>query len=97
VAVGVWDATIASLAYLVLLPLLALFVSPFFLLGYVIDLPAVAVPVLAKGIARGEVGRVLASLPCFLAIRFVNSVFMLRAVWAELVLGQRLLVYEKGH
>ncbi len=60
-------------------------------------MPAVAVPVIAKGIERGELGRVLLSLPCFLAIRLVNSIFMLRAMWSELVLGRRFLVYEKGH
>lgn len=97
VAVGIWDATIASFAYLVLLPLLAILVNPLFLLGYVIDLPAVAVPTLKAGIGRREVGRVLASLPCYFVLRFVNAVFMLKAVWAEAVLGQRLLVYEKGH
>ena len=96
-AVQVWDATIASLAYLVVLPLLAVLVHPLFLLGYVIDLPAVAVPVLAAGIKRGEVGRALLSLPCFLLIRMANSVFMLRAFWSELVLRRSLLIYEKGH
>ena len=96
-AVGLWDATMASLAYLLLLPLAAIFIHPLFLLGYVIDLPAVAVPVIVKGIQRGELGRVLLSLPCFVPIRLVNAVFMLRAVWSELVLGRSLLVYEKGH
>jgi poly-beta-1,6-N-acetyl-D-glucosamine synthase len=96
-AVGLWDATIASLAYLLVLPLLAIFVHPLFLLGYVIDLPAVAVPVILKGIERGELGCVLLSLPCFLVMRLVNSVFMLRAIWSELVMGRTLLVYEKGH
>jgi len=96
-AVGMWDATVASLAYLVLLPLLALFVHPLFLLGYVIDAPAVAVPVIARGIQRGELGRVLLSLPCFLLMRLVNAAFMLRAIWFEFVLGRSLLVYEKGH
>jgi cellulose synthase/poly-beta-1,6-N-acetylglucosamine synthase-like glycosyltransferase len=96
-AVHVWDATIASIAFLVLLPLLTLFVHPVFLLGYIIDLPAVAVPVVASGIKRGELGRVLASLPCFFVMRFVNAVFMLRAIWSELVAGKTLAVYEKGH
>jgi biofilm PGA synthesis N-glycosyltransferase PgaC len=97
VAVGLWDATMASFAYLILFPILALTIHPFFLLGYIIDLPAIAVPVLAKGWSRGEIGKAMISLPCFFALRFVNSVFMLRAVWAELVLGKSLLVYEKGH
>jgi biofilm PGA synthesis N-glycosyltransferase PgaC len=97
IAIGMWDATIASFAYLVLLPLLALFIHPLFLLGYFIDLPAIAVPVIAKGIERGELGRVLVSLPCFLLMRMVNALFMLKAVWAEFVIGRPLLVYEKGH
>lgn len=96
-AVGLWDATIASVAYLILLPLLAVLIHPLFLLGYLIDLPAVAIPVIAKGVERGELGRVLLSLPCFLVLRLVNSVFMLRAVWSEFVVGRSLLVYEKGH
>jgi biofilm PGA synthesis N-glycosyltransferase PgaC len=97
VAVAVWDATIATLAYLLLLPLLALFIHPLFLLGYIIDLPAVAVPVIAKGIQRGELGRVLGSLPCFILMRLVNAIFMLKALWSEVVLSRPLLVYEKGH
>lgn len=96
-AVGLWDATVASLAYLLLLPLLAIFLHPLFLLGYVVDLPAVAIPVIAAGIKRGELPRVLTSLPCFLLMRLVNSAFMLRAVWSEVILGRRLCIYEKGH
>jgi cellulose synthase/poly-beta-1,6-N-acetylglucosamine synthase-like glycosyltransferase len=97
IAVGVWDATIASLAYLVLLPLAMVLVHPLFVLGYIIDLPAVAVPALIKGFRRREFGRVLLSLPCFFVLRFLNAVFMLKAFWAELVLRTPLLVYEKGH
>lgn len=96
-AIGLWDATIASFAYLALFPFLALKFHPLFLLGYFVDLPAVAVPVLLKGWSRGETQRVATSLPCFFAIRFVNAAFMLRAIWSEVVLGKSLLVYEKGH
>jgi len=95
--VQVWDASISSLAYFVLLPLLAALIHPLFLLGYVIDLPAVAVPVVVKGIQRGELGRALVSLPCFIVMRFVNAAFLLHAIWCELVVGRTLLVYEKGH
>jgi biofilm PGA synthesis N-glycosyltransferase PgaC len=97
VAVAMWDASIASIAYLLALPVLALLVSPLFLLGYLIDLPAVAVPTVAAAWRRGEVGRALASLPCFLALRVVNAVYILRALVAEVVLRRRLTVYEKGH
>jgi biofilm PGA synthesis N-glycosyltransferase PgaC len=97
VMISLWDAIFASLAYLVLLPLLAVFASPLFLLGYLIDAPAVAVPVLIKAAERREVGKALASLPSFFVLRTVNSVFLLKAIWSEWVLRKRLTVYEKGH
>lgn len=97
VAVAFWDAAVASLAYLILLPLLAILVDPLFLLGYLIDAPVVLVPVLAQAVQRREVGRALTSFPSFFLLRIVNGVYMLRALWTELVLRRPLLVYEKGH
>ncbi len=97
VAIGLWDATIASIAFLFLIPLLALLLSPAFLLAYLIDIPAVLVPVLIKAGRRGEVGLALRCLPGFFVIRFVNAVFVLRALWDEFVPGRSLVVFEKGH
>ena len=97
VAVAFWDATIAALAYLVVLPLLALLIDPLFLLAYVVDWPTVAVPVVYAAARRGEVRRALASLPAFFVLRLVNAAFVLRALWDEGVRGRRLTVYEKGH
>jgi biofilm PGA synthesis N-glycosyltransferase PgaC len=97
VAVALWDATFASVAYIFLLPLLAVFISPFFLLCYLIDIPAVVVPVLYTAIKRREVGRALTSLPGFFVLRFVNAIFLLRALWFELVMSKPLKVFEKGH
>ncbi|HTL05674.1 MAG TPA: glycosyltransferase [Gemmatimonadales bacterium] len=98
VAVSLWDALIASLVYLVVLPALALWLrNPWLLLGYVIDVPAVLVPVLAGALRRGEAGRALLSVPAFFVLRTVNAVFFLRAAWAELVRGQSFRTYEKGH
>jgi poly-beta-1,6-N-acetyl-D-glucosamine synthase len=97
VAVALWDATVASIAYMFLLPLLAIFVNPLFLLGYLIDIPAVVVPVLYKAIQRKEVCRAMASLPGFFVLRFVNAVFLLQALWLEFVMQRPLKVYEKGH
>ena len=88
---------LGALAYLFLLPLLALLVSPLFLLGYLIDTPALLVPVLFGAVARGEAGRALGSLPAFWVLRLVNSAFFLEAVWTEVVLRRRFDVYEKGH
>jgi cellulose synthase/poly-beta-1,6-N-acetylglucosamine synthase-like glycosyltransferase len=98
VAVAFWDATIAAAVYLVLLPILAvLFANPWILLGYVIDAPAVLVPVLVGAARRGEIRRAIASVPAFFLLRTVNAAFFLRAVCAELLLGRSFHRYEKGH
>lgn len=97
VAIGVWDATIASLALLVLLPLLAIFVSPIFLLGYFIDIPAVLIPVLYRAKQRGEVGKAIRSIPGFFVLRFVNAWYVLVALWREVITKNRLATFEKGH
>ncbi|HEY8163993.1 MAG TPA: glycosyltransferase, partial [Gemmatimonadaceae bacterium] len=70
VAVSMWDATIASLVYLLILPVLTLyFRAPWLLLGYLIDAPAILVPVLAGAAPRGEMRRALASMPAFFVLR----------------------------
>jgi biofilm PGA synthesis N-glycosyltransferase PgaC len=98
VAVSCWDAVVASLLYLIVLPLAAALTrNPWLLLGYVIDIPAVIVPVLAGAAPRREIGRALASLPAFFVLRTVNSMFFLMAVWNEVIRGRSLRVYEKGH
>jgi biofilm PGA synthesis N-glycosyltransferase PgaC len=97
VAVALWDAVVASVFYLLVLPILAVLIHPVLLLGYLIDAPAVAGPVIFKGLQRGELLKVITSLPCFFVLRVVNGVFMLTALWSEIVMGRRLLVYEKGH
>jgi poly-beta-1,6-N-acetyl-D-glucosamine synthase len=97
VAVALWDATVASMAYMFLLPLLAVLVNPLFLLAYLVDIPVVAVPVMYAALQRKEVGRALSSLPSFFVLRLVNSFFLLHAFWRELVVDRPLLVYEKGH
>jgi poly-beta-1,6-N-acetyl-D-glucosamine synthase len=98
VAVSLWDATLAAFLYLMALPLLALALrNPWLLLGYVIDVPAVMVPVVAGASRRGEVGRALASIPAFLLLRTVNAMFFLRAICSEWVLGRSFRTYEKGH
>jgi biofilm PGA synthesis N-glycosyltransferase PgaC len=98
VGVALFDAVVASLIYLIVLPILAIVLaSPLLLLVYVIDVPAVLVPVLVAARRRGEVGRALVSLPSFFVLRAVNGFFMLEALWTEVVLRKPLLVYEKGH
>lgn len=98
VVVSAWDALMGGLLYVFILPLLTLwFLNPLFLLGYVIDAPITLVPILYKGIQRKEGMKVLLSFPSFLILRIVNSFFILEAFWSELVTGNRLLTYEKGH
>jgi poly-beta-1,6-N-acetyl-D-glucosamine synthase len=98
VVVALWDATIASVAYLLLLPLLAIvFRNPFFLLGYIIDAPAVLVPVLLGARNRRHAGLIVSSIPAFFFLRTVNSVFMLEAFFSELILKKKFCVFEKGH
>lgn len=97
VAVGFFDAIISPPVTLIVLPLLAALVSPWYLLGYVIDIPMLAVPVLLGARRRGELGRALVSIPAYFVLRLANCWYMLSAVIAELVLRRRLEVYEKGH
>jgi poly-beta-1,6-N-acetyl-D-glucosamine synthase len=98
VAVALWDATFASLAYLILLPLLAiLLASPVMLLGYVLDAPAVLVPIVLVAWKFGRLRQALASVPAFFVLRTVNGIFLLEALWKEFVVSRPLLVYEKGH
>lgn len=98
VAVATWDAVFASTVYLLVVPLLALiFKNPWFLLGYIIDVPALLVPVVAGSLPRGELGRALVSFPSFLVLRAVNALFFVEAVWSEWIMGRRFAIYEKGH
>lgn len=98
VAVAFWDATLAAAVYLFVLPVLAIALgNPWLLLGYVIDVPAVAVPVLMGAAERGEVRRALVSLPAFFVLRTVNAAHFLRAAWLELVVRRSFTTYEKGH
>ena len=98
VAVTLWDAVIASLTYLLLLPVLTLlFMQPIFLLAYVIDIPALLVPTLFTAVPRKEVWRAISSLAAFFILRMVNGIFILEALWIEVVRRRPLRVYEKGH
>ena len=96
-AVLLWDAIVVGSFILFALPLLSVLISPLFLLGYVIDLPIIAVPVLAEAVKRRELGRALLSLPAYPVLRVVNTGFMLKALWRECVRKDSLRIYEKGH
>ena len=98
VAVGLWDAAIASIVYFVGLPIAAIVLrAPWLILGYVIDAPAILVPVLVGAARRREIGRALASFPAFFVLRCANAACFVEALWSELVRHRHLTVYEKGH
>jgi biofilm PGA synthesis N-glycosyltransferase PgaC len=98
IGVALWESTVASVIYLAVLPASALVLgNPWILLVYVLDAPALMAPVLREATARKEFWRALASIPAFFVVRVINCVFVLEAIWCELVLRRPLLVYEKGH
>jgi poly-beta-1,6-N-acetyl-D-glucosamine synthase len=97
VAVACWDAFVASVAFLFALPILAALITPLFLFGYILDAPAVVIPVAAAAARRRELRCALISFPCYYVLRLLNAAIMLKAVWMELVMRKPLLVYEKGH
>jgi biofilm PGA synthesis N-glycosyltransferase PgaC len=98
IGVALWESTVASIIYLGVLPLTALLLrNPWLLLVYILDAPALMVPVLVQAAARKEFWRALASIPSFFVLRIVNCVFVLEAIWSEFLVRQPLLVYEKGH
>ncbi len=98
IGVALWESTIASLIYLFVVPVTALLMqNPWVLIVYVLDAPALMVPVLMQASRRKEFWRALVSIPSFFVLRIVNSLFVLEAIWSEFIIGRRLAVYEKGH
>jgi biofilm PGA synthesis N-glycosyltransferase PgaC len=98
IGVALWESTIASIIYLGVVPIAAILSgNPLVLIVYVLDAPALLVPVLMQASKRNEFWKALASVPSFFVLRIVNCVFVLEAIWSEFVIGRRLAVYEKGH
>jgi len=98
IGVAFWESTVASIIYLGVVPATAiLYRNPWILLMYVLDAPALMVPVLSQAKSRLEFWRAAASIPSFFVLRIVNCLFVLEAIWSEMIVGRRLLTYEKGH
>ena len=98
IGVAMWESTVASIIYLLVVPLMVIWMQqPLLLLVYVLDAPALMVPVLTQAVKRGELWKALLSIPSFFVLRVVNSVFVLEAIWSELIVKRQFLVYEKGH
>lgn len=96
-AVSLSDAILSSVIYLIILPLLAIFVSSWLLLGYVIDAPVIMIPALLVASRRRETLLALTSLPSLFVLRIFNGFIFLKAVWFEVILRRHLTTYEKGH
>ena len=97
IAVALWDAVMAIVGLFILIPFLAIFVHPLFLLGYFLDIPTIAVPVLIMAAQRGETRKAIASLPAFWLMRFINSFYVVQAFWNEFIVRRSLGTFEKGH
>jgi biofilm PGA synthesis N-glycosyltransferase PgaC len=98
IGVAMWESTVASIIYLVVVPLAVIWKQqPLLLIVYVLDAPALMVPVLTQAAKRNEFWKALISIPAFFVLRVVNSVFVLEAIWSELVVKRQFLTYEKGH
>jgi len=98
IGVALWESTVASIIYLGVVPLTAILTgNPLVLIVYVLDAPALMVPVLMQASKRREFWKAMASIPSFFVLRVVNCLFVLEAIWSEFIVGRRLAVYEKGH
>jgi cellulose synthase/poly-beta-1,6-N-acetylglucosamine synthase-like glycosyltransferase len=98
IGVAMWESTVASIIYLGVVPLTILWSrNLLLLLVYVLDAPALMVPVLSQAAEREEFWLAFASIPAFFVLRVVNSVFVLEAIWSELIVKRQFLLYEKGH
>lgn len=97
IAVSLSDAILSSVIYLIVLPLLAIFVSSWLLLGYVIDAPVIMIPALLVASRRHETWLALTSLPSLFVLRIFNGFIFLKAVFFEIILRRHLTTYEKGH
>ena len=96
IGVALWESTIASIIYLCVVPMTARSVrNPLILLVYILDAPALMVPVLVQAARRGEFWRALLSIPAFFVVRVVNCVFVLEAIWSEMIVGRRLVVTRR--
>lgn len=67
------------------------------LLAFLIDLLIVSVPCLAQGVRLKMLKKVIVSIPAYFVVRPVNLYVFLRSFWKEMIMGEKLTVWEKGH
>ena len=98
VLVGLSDAIIAGILYLVCTPLFIILRDPLPLAYmYLSDAAFIALPVLWKGYRLRILRKCLSSLPFYFILRIVNSLHLFEALIRELVFNRSLKTYEKGH
>ncbi len=66
-------------------------------LSFLIELLLVSVPCAAQGVKLGMLRKVLISIPAYFVVRYVNLYVFLRSFWKEMIIGEKLTVWEKGH
>lgn len=89
----------------IVVPLIA-FGALFFLAGFswsgllsafLIDLLIVSVTCLAQGVRLKMLKKAIVSIPAYFVVRPVNLYVFLRSFWKEMIMGEKLTVWEKGH
>lgn len=67
------------------------------LLSFLVDFLLVSAPCLAQGVRLKMVRKVITSIPAYFILRPVNLYVFLRSFWREMIIGEKLTVWEKGH
>jgi biofilm PGA synthesis N-glycosyltransferase PgaC len=99
ILMGLLDALLGSMLFLVVAPLLAIVFQNPVLYAYAVgaDVAFIVIPVAWRGYRMGMLKKVLGSIPSFLVLRLVNSFFFMRACISEMILKKSFTTYEKGH
>jgi biofilm PGA synthesis N-glycosyltransferase PgaC len=98
VLVGLADATITGILYLVFPLLFILLGNPLLMVYlYVSDWMFITLPVVWKGYKLKLLKKCLSSLPFYFILRIVNSIYFFQAIISELILNKSFTIYEKGH
>lgn len=98
VLVGLADATVTGVLYLILPVLFVVLGTPRLLAYlYVSDWGFIALPVLWKGYQLKMLRKCVSSFPFYFVLRIVNTVFFFQALVSELILNKSFTKYEKGH
>ena len=99
VMMGLIDALLGSVLFIVIAPILAIVFQNPLLYAYAVaaDAAFIVIPAAWRGYKIRMLRKVLGSMPSFLVLRLVNSYFFIRAFVSEIILKKSFTTYEKGH